>query len=104
MVMQRYVVTAHTSGAIHYNVQILQNVVKQGKKLGKTVYVFSVDAEGGKVAHANYVAESAQSSLNEKRKCVAKHFAPGSTVQHVAGPVCIKKMNSLCCPAAIRNL
>lgn len=33
----------------------------RGKKLGKAVYVFSVDAEGGKVAHANYVPEPARS-------------------------------------------
>ncbi|KAG6905576.1 hypothetical protein DXG01_001872 [Tephrocybe rancida] len=36
-------------------VQILQSVVAQGKKLGKAVYVLSVDAEAGKVAHVNYV-------------------------------------------------
>ncbi|KAF9229045.1 hypothetical protein BS17DRAFT_792059 [Gyrodon lividus] len=40
------------------NSKILQNVVVQGKKLGKAVYVFSVDAEGGKVAHANYVPDA----------------------------------------------
>lgn len=33
----------------------------QGKKLGKAVYVFSIDAEGGKVAHANYLPETARS-------------------------------------------
>lgn len=32
----------------------------QGKKLGKAVYVFSVDAEGGKVAHANYLPEASR--------------------------------------------
>ncbi|KAG6857250.1 hypothetical protein H0H87_007083 [Tephrocybe sp. NHM501043] len=37
------------------NPKILQSVVAQGKKLGKGVYVLSVDAEAGKVAHANYV-------------------------------------------------
>lgn len=36
-------------------VQILQNVVLQGRKLGKAVYVFSVDEEGGKVGHVNHV-------------------------------------------------
>ncbi|KAN0100430.1 tRNA synthetases class II (A) domain containing protein [Tylopilus felleus] len=39
------------------NSKILQNVVAQGKKLGKAVYVFSVNAESGKVAHANCVPE-----------------------------------------------
>ncbi|KAL4069804.1 tRNA synthetases class II (A)-domain-containing protein [Scleroderma yunnanense] len=44
------------------NAKILQNVVMQGKKLGKAVYVFSVDAEGGKVAHANYLPEVSRSN------------------------------------------
>ncbi|KAG6901162.1 hypothetical protein C0995_016297 [Termitomyces sp. Mi166 len=35
--------------------KILQSVVAQGKKLGKAVYVLSVDTEGGKIAHVNYV-------------------------------------------------
>ncbi|KAG5349893.1 hypothetical protein C0989_001379 [Termitomyces sp. Mn162] len=34
---------------------ISQSVVAQGKKLGKAVYVLSVDAEGGRIAHVNYV-------------------------------------------------
>ncbi|KAF8891651.1 tRNA synthetases class II (A)-domain-containing protein [Infundibulicybe gibba] len=37
------------------NAKILQNVVSHAKKLGKAVYVFSADAEGGKVAHVNFV-------------------------------------------------
>ncbi|KAG6889578.1 Alanine--tRNA ligase [Termitomyces sp. T32_za158] len=37
------------------NSKILQSVVAQGKKLGKAVYVLSVDTEGGKIAHVNYV-------------------------------------------------
>jgi alanyl-tRNA synthetase len=37
------------------NTKILGNVITQGKKLGKAVYVFSVDHEGGKVAHGNHV-------------------------------------------------
>ncbi|KIM70344.1 hypothetical protein SCLCIDRAFT_19240 [Scleroderma citrinum Foug A] len=43
------------------NAKILQNVVMQGKKLGKAVYVFSIDTEGRKVAHANYLPETARS-------------------------------------------
>lgn len=71
--MQRCVATIfHTSGYINYNVQILQNVVMQGKKLGKTVYVFSVDAKGGKVAHANYVSESARSRGLDARTWASK--------------------------------
>ena len=37
--------------------QILQAVVLSAKKLGKAVYVFSADAEGGKVAHVNHIPE-----------------------------------------------
>jgi alanyl-tRNA synthetase len=33
-------------------------VILQARKLGKTVYLFSVDSEGGKVAHVNFVAPS----------------------------------------------
>ncbi|KAH7885997.1 tRNA synthetases class II (A)-domain-containing protein [Phlebopus sp. FC_14] len=43
------------------NSKILQNVVVQGKKLGKAVYVFSVDAANGKVAHANHVPDAVRS-------------------------------------------
>ncbi|OCH93133.1 hypothetical protein OBBRIDRAFT_790601 [Obba rivulosa] len=42
------------------NAKVLQSVAQQGKKLGKTIYVFSPDTEGGKVAHINYVSESAK--------------------------------------------
>ncbi|KAH8083821.1 tRNA synthetases class II (A)-domain-containing protein [Cristinia sonorae] len=42
------------------NSKTLQAVLLQAKKLGKTAYVFSVDAEGGKVAHANCVSEAAK--------------------------------------------
>ncbi|OAX38373.1 hypothetical protein K503DRAFT_800484 [Rhizopogon vinicolor AM-OR11-026] len=54
------------------NAKILQNVVMRGKKLGKAVYVFSVDAEGGKVAHANYVPESARSRGLDARTWASK--------------------------------
>lgn len=40
--------------------QILQSVVTQGKKLGKAVYVLSVDKNGGRVAHVNYLPASMQ--------------------------------------------
>ena len=32
----------------------------RGKKLGKAVYVLSIDKEGGKVAHVNYLPASMQ--------------------------------------------
>lgn len=41
--------------------QILQAVVLQAKKLGKAVYVFSVDSEGGRVIHVNHLPESLRS-------------------------------------------
>ncbi|KAI0000339.1 tRNA synthetases class II (A)-domain-containing protein [Russula vinacea] len=43
------------------NAKILQAVVLQAKKLGKAVYVFSVDSEGCKVIHINHVPESLRS-------------------------------------------
>jgi alanyl-tRNA synthetase len=33
-------------------------VVAQGKKMGKSVYVFSADDEGSKVVHVNFVDPS----------------------------------------------
>ena len=39
---------------------MLQSVVLQAKKAGKSVYVFSVDSEQGKVAHVNHVADDAK--------------------------------------------
>ena len=52
--------------------KILQNVVAQGKKLGKAVYVFSVNAEGGKVAHANYVPEDVRANGFDARTWASK--------------------------------
>ncbi|KAG9314172.1 tRNA synthetases class II (A)-domain-containing protein [Chiua virens] len=54
------------------NSKILQNVVSQGKKLGKAVYVFSVSTEGGKVAHANYVPEDVRAKGFDARTWAAK--------------------------------
>ncbi|KIP06586.1 hypothetical protein PHLGIDRAFT_128168 [Phlebiopsis gigantea 11061_1 CR5-6] len=42
------------------NAKVLQSVVLQAKKLGKSVYVFSVDSDQSKVAHVNFVAEDAK--------------------------------------------
>ncbi|KAJ8077100.1 Alanine--tRNA ligase [Marasmius tenuissimus] len=50
------------------NAKLLQNIVAQAKKAGKTVYVFSVDSEGGKVAHVNFVAPSLKSKGVDARK------------------------------------
>ncbi|KAG6332771.1 hypothetical protein ID866_6316 [Astraeus odoratus] len=54
------------------NAKILQNVVTQGKKLGKAVYVFSADAEGGKVAHANYLPEASRTQSFDAKVWAAK--------------------------------
>ncbi|KAG6813654.1 hypothetical protein H0H92_008891 [Tricholoma furcatifolium] len=54
------------------NSKILQSVVAQGKKLGKAVYVLSVDAEGGKVAHVNYVPPSLKEKGLDARTWAAR--------------------------------
>jgi len=54
------------------NAKILQAVVLQAKKLGKAVYVFSVDSEGGKVAHVNHVPESLRSKGFDARTWAAR--------------------------------
>ncbi|GBE81242.1 Alanine--tRNA ligase [Sparassis crispa] len=45
---------------VNGNVKVLQSIAQQSRKLGKTVYVFSADVAGGKVAHINYVSETAK--------------------------------------------
>ncbi|KIK96545.1 hypothetical protein PAXRUDRAFT_825820 [Paxillus rubicundulus Ve08.2h10] len=54
------------------NSKILQNVVAQGKKLGKAVYVFSVDVAAGKVAHANYVPDAVRTEGFDARVWASK--------------------------------
>ena len=53
-------------------IQILQAVVLQAKKLGKAIYVFSVDLEGGKVIHVNHVPESFRSKGFDARTWAAR--------------------------------
>ncbi|EPQ57417.1 hypothetical protein GLOTRDRAFT_110560 [Gloeophyllum trabeum ATCC 11539] len=50
------------------NAKILQNVVANARKLNKAVYVFSRDAEGTRVVHANFVSEAAKSRGIDGRK------------------------------------
>ncbi|KAI0787758.1 tRNA synthetases class II (A)-domain-containing protein [Fomes fomentarius] len=45
---------------VNANAKVLQGVVLQAKKLGKSIYIFSADAEGTKVAHVNAVSEDAK--------------------------------------------
>ncbi|KAF7782485.1 hypothetical protein Agabi119p4_1861 [Agaricus bisporus var. burnettii] len=40
------------------NAKILQNIVSQARKLGKSVYVFSLDPSSGKVSHVNFISNS----------------------------------------------
>ena len=40
------------------NAKLLQTIINQARKLDKATYVFSVDAEGEKVAHMNFVPKS----------------------------------------------
>ncbi|KAJ7782975.1 tRNA synthetases class II (A)-domain-containing protein [Mycena metata] len=54
------------------NAKILQNVASQGKKLGKAVYVFSADHDGGKVAHVNYVPPSMKAKGADARTWATK--------------------------------
>lgn len=54
------------------NAKILQAVVLQAKKLGRAVYVFSVDSEGGKVIHVNHVPESLKSKGLDARTWAAR--------------------------------
>lgn len=53
-------------------VQILGNVITQGRKLGKAVYVFSVDQEANKVAHGNYVPPEVKSKGLDARTWASK--------------------------------
>jgi alanyl-tRNA synthetase len=52
--------------------QILSNVITQGKKLGKAVYVFSTDHEGDKVAHGNHVPQASKAKGLDARTWALK--------------------------------
>ena len=54
------------------NSKILQNVVMQGRKSGKAVYVFSVDEASGKVAHVNFVPPSVKAKGADARIWASK--------------------------------
>ncbi|KAI0710193.1 tRNA synthetases class II (A)-domain-containing protein [Earliella scabrosa] len=45
---------------VNANAKVMQGVVLQAKKLGKSIYIISADVEGGKVAHVNAVSEAAK--------------------------------------------
>jgi len=54
------------------NAKILQSVISQAKQLGKSVYVFSVDGETQKIAHANYVAPALKAQGVDARTWAGK--------------------------------
>ncbi|KAH9485322.1 Alanine--tRNA ligase [Psilocybe cubensis] len=54
------------------NAKILQSLVSQAKQLDKSLYVFSTDVEGGKVAHANFVSSSFKALGGDARKWASK--------------------------------
>ncbi|KAI0749326.1 tRNA synthetases class II (A)-domain-containing protein [Daedaleopsis nitida] len=56
---------------VNANAKVMQGVVLQAKKLGKSVYIFSADAQGGKVAHVNAVAEAAKAKGLDGREWAA---------------------------------
>ena len=49
----------------------MQGVVLQAKKLGKSIYIFSADAQAGKVAHVNAVSEAAKAKGVDGREWAA---------------------------------
>lgn len=54
------------------NAKILQGFVAQGRKLGKALYVFSVDSGVGKVVHVNFVPPSLKSKGLDARQWATK--------------------------------
>ncbi|KAH9945433.1 tRNA synthetases class II (A)-domain-containing protein [Epithele typhae] len=45
---------------VNANAKVMQAVVLQAKKLSKSIYIFSADTAGGKVAHVNAVSDAAK--------------------------------------------
>ena len=78
---------------VNANAKVMQGVVLQAKKLGKSVYVFSVDSEQGKVAHVNHVADDAKA-----RGLDAREWANG-VVAVLGGKV---RLSCLFSPAFLR--
>jgi hypothetical protein len=63
--------------------QALQTVVLQGKKFGKSVYVFSADPEANKVVHVNYV-----DSVLKAKGLDARAWA-NNAASIIGGKVCV---------------
>ena len=56
---------------VNGNAKVMQGVVLQAKKLGKSIYIFSADAQGGKVAHVNAVSDAAKAKGLDGREWAA---------------------------------
>ncbi|KAI9057339.1 hypothetical protein FKP32DRAFT_1598429 [Trametes sanguinea] len=56
---------------VNANAKVMQGVVLQAKKLGKSIYVLSADASAGKVAHVNAVSEEAKAKGLDGREWAA---------------------------------
>ena len=70
--MPKSVLSILIIGCFLYLPKILQSIVAQAKKLGKSVYLFSVDPAGEKVVHVNFVSESARNRGLEARLWASK--------------------------------
>jgi len=58
-------------------------VVSQARKLGKTVYLFSVDPDDGKIAHVNFVSDSLKEKGLDARTWASK------ISEIIGGKVCL---------------
>ncbi|KAE9401641.1 hypothetical protein BT96DRAFT_956506 [Gymnopus androsaceus JB14] len=54
------------------NSKILQNIALQARKSGKAIYVFSIDAEGSKIAHVNFIPPSLKAKGADARTWASK--------------------------------
>ncbi|KIM45032.1 hypothetical protein M413DRAFT_441675 [Hebeloma cylindrosporum] len=76
--LQQYFKDNETSDAyialvdVDGNAKILQSLVSQAKQLEKGLYVFTVDLENKKVAHANYVPSSLKGKGGDARAWASK--------------------------------
>jgi len=54
------------------NSKILQNIALQARKSGKAIYVFSIAAEGSKIAHVNFIPPSLKAKGADARTWASK--------------------------------
>ena len=71
---------------VNANAKVMQGVVLQAKKLGKSIYIISADVEGGKVAHVNAVSEAAKAKGLDGREWASAVVAIlGGKVSSISG-------------------